>query len=79
MRTTLDLDDRLIRDAKKRAADDGDTLTGVIERALRVYLTPPPARGTPFKLDLLTRKGKLVPGIDWDDRNALYDRMDGLS
>ena len=40
MKTTLNFDDRLIREAKARAARDGDTLTRLIERALRDYLRP---------------------------------------
>jgi hypothetical protein len=38
MRTTLDLQDALVRGAKKRAFHGGATLTGVIEEALRPYL-----------------------------------------
>ena len=39
-KTTLNLDVRLIREAKARAAKDGDALTRLIERALRDYLRP---------------------------------------
>ncbi|MEU7145453.1 type II toxin-antitoxin system VapB family antitoxin [Nocardia sp. NPDC046473] len=38
MRTTLDLDDALLRAAKQRAARDGRTLTSLIEEALRMLL-----------------------------------------
>jgi len=79
MRTTLDLDDRLIRAAKKRAVDDGEPLTRVIERALRVYLNPPRAASRPFRLKLLIKKGRVRPGVDFDDRDSLYERMDGRS
>jgi plasmid stability protein len=79
MRTTLVLDDHLARKLKKRAADEGRTLTAVIEEALRQYLAPPRASGRPFKLQLMTKKGRLVPGVDFTDRNALYERMEGRS
>jgi len=40
MRTTLDLSDALLRGAKRRAAEEGRTLTSVIEEALRDSLVP---------------------------------------
>jgi hypothetical protein len=77
MRTTLDFDDRLLREAKKRAAEEGETLTRLIERALRAYLRPAPRKSTRFRLKLLTKKGRIVPGVNWDDRDSLYERMEG--
>jgi putative antitoxin of VapBC-like toxin-antitoxin system len=77
MRTTLDVEDRLLRDAKRRAVEDGRTLTAVIEAALRQYLAPTPRARIPFRLHLLTKKGRLQPGVDLADRDSLYDRMEG--
>jgi hypothetical protein len=77
MRTTLDVEDRLLRDAKRRAVEDGRTLTAVIEDALRQYLTPTGRPRTAFRLQLLTKKGRLLPGVDLSDRDSLYDRMEG--
>lgn len=77
MRTTLDLDDGLIRKAKRRAADEGTTLTAVIEDALRQHLAPARPTGKPFRLKLLTKRGRPVPGLDIADRDALYERMEG--
>ena len=79
MKTTLDFDERLLREAKMRAAAEGSTLTGLIERALRSYLRPPPAKRTRFRLRLLTKRGRIVPGVNWDDRDSLYERMEGSS
>jgi hypothetical protein len=79
MRTTLDIDDRLLRAAKKRAVDDGEPLTRVIERALRVYLNPPRRPGRRFRLQLLTKKGRVLAGVDLADRDAIYERMEGRS
>ncbi len=79
MRTTLNFDDRLLRAAKKRAAEDGETLTALIERSLRAYLQPEAKRGKKFRLKLLVKKGKAVPGVNWDDRDSLYERMEGRS
>jgi hypothetical protein len=77
MRTTLDLDDTLIRKAKGRAAAEGSTLTAVIEEALRRYLAPAPPATRRFRLKLLTRRGRPVPGVDVADRDRLYERMEG--
>jgi len=77
MRTTLDLEDRLLRLAKQRAAEEGQTLTRLIEKALRGYLQPRVRGGRPFRLKLLVKKGRAVPGVNWDDRESLYERMEG--
>jgi len=79
MRTTLDVEDGLLRAAKRRAADEGRTLTAVIEEALRHYLRPPRISGKPCRLKLLTKKGRPVPGVNFADRDALYERMEGRS
>jgi hypothetical protein len=77
MRTTLNLEDRLFRAAKKRAAETGETLTALIEKALRAYIQPTARRGKRFRLRLLVKKGRAVPGVNWDDRDSLYERMEG--
>jgi hypothetical protein len=76
MRTTVDLNDELFRAAKRRAADEGVTLREVIERSLRAHLKPAgPRRG--YRLKLKTVRGKVQPGVRLDDRDALFDLMDG--
>jgi hypothetical protein len=77
MRTTLNLDETLIRRAKRRAADEGTTLTALIEAALRHYLVPAPSTGRTFRLELLTKRGRPVAGVNLADRDALYERMEG--
>ena len=77
MKTTLNFDDRLLREAKARAAKDGDTLTRVIERALRDYLRPVRGPVRDFRAELLTKRGSALAGVDLDDRGLLYERMDG--
>lgn len=78
MKTTLNFDDHLIRAAKVRAAENGEPLTRLIQRALRQYLQPPERTEPPFKLKLLTKPGRLLPGVNLDDRKSLYDIMEGL-
>jgi hypothetical protein len=77
MRTTLEIQDALLRLAKRRAAEEDRTLTGVIEDALRQYLTPAPRSARKFRLELLTKKGRVLPGVDLADRDSLYERMEG--
>ena len=77
MKTTLNFDDRLIREAKARAAQDGETLTRLIERALQDYLRPVRGPVRDFRARLLTKRGSALAGVDLDDRGLLYERMDG--
>lgn len=77
MKTTLNFDDRLLREAKKRAAEEGETLTRLIEKALRRYLSPLVKKRGSYRLKLVTKKGRRVPGVDWDDRDSIYEHMDG--
>ena len=77
MKTTLNLDDHLIRTAKIRAAQQGETLTRLIERPLRDYLQAAPRDSTlQYRAELLTKRGRAVAGVNLDDRDALYDRME---
>jgi len=77
MKTTLNFDDHLIRTAKIRAAQQGETLTRLIERALRDYLEARPRDAARhFRAKLLTKRGRAVAGVNLDDRDALYQRME---
>jgi len=76
MRTTIRLDDDLLRSAKRAALERGTTLTAVIEDALRRALAPemPAAR---VEVELPTFRGDgLQPGVDLDDTAGLLDVMD---
>jgi hypothetical protein len=77
MRTTLALDDEVLRGAKQRATEERKTLTRLIEDALRLYLEAAVPRPRRFRLRLLTKRGRGVPGVDLSDRDALYERMEG--
>jgi hypothetical protein len=77
VRTTIRLDDDLLRDAKRRALDRGITLTQLIEDALRVELARRPAPPHE-RIELTTFKGSgTYPDVDLDDGAALRDLMDG--
>ena len=74
MRTTVEINDELFRRAKMRAADAGVPLREVIENALRAYLAGKLRR--PYKFQWHPQKGELLPGVDLENRSALYDLMD---
>ena len=75
MRTTIEISDELLRQAKKRAADEGTPLRAVVETALR-YNLGKRQRMEANNLRLRTEKGRLRPGVRLHDRDALLDLMD---
>ena len=77
MKTTLNLNDRILQRAKGRAARDGITLTRFVEDALRARLVEARARKRTFRMRLKTVTGNAPPNVDIADRNALYDVIDG--
>ncbi len=78
MRTTVDINDELLRTAKKRAAEENATLREIFDRALRQYFTD--SQPKKFKLRWKTHKGgHIQPGVVLEDRNLLFDLMDGRS
>jgi hypothetical protein len=79
MKTTLNLDDQLMRTAKKIAAERGITLTRVIEEAIRAAVSPPPVRDERTPFTWRTVKGRKPPELDIADRDALYARMEARS
>lgn len=76
MRTTLDLDETLLRRARELAAAEGRTLTAVIESALAAALAPRPRNIEPFRLVLETERGEYIGGVDLADRDAVYEAME---
>ena len=76
MRTTLDLNDELLRKAKRQAVKERTTLRHIVERALRTQLERPVKRSR-YRLAWRTEHGRLQPGVKLDDRDALFDLMEG--
>jgi plasmid stability protein len=77
LKTTLNLDDRLLRSAKTRAAESDRTLTALVEEALRELLRQEASTVRRYRFSAKPVKGGLRPGVDLNDRDALYDLMDG--
>ena len=70
VRTTVNLDDELLRRAKERAARQGRTLSEVVSDALRVSLAE--QAGPRREVTLPTFGGSgLKPGVDLEDKDAL--------
>jgi metal-responsive CopG/Arc/MetJ family transcriptional regulator len=77
MRTTLRLEDHLLAEVKKLAAETGSTMTAVIEDALREKLARRTAPQSRSKVKFTTFRGKgLRPGVDLDNSAALLDLME---
>jgi hypothetical protein len=77
MRTTVRLDEHLLAEAKKFAAESGRTLTSVLEDALRDTLARRSAKPKRTRVRLKTVKGDgLRPGDDLNDSAALLEAME---
>jgi len=76
MKITLNLDDRVLRQAKGRAAREGIALTRFVEDALRARLDAAHGRRAPYRLELETVTGDGPPNVDISDRDALHDVID---
>ncbi len=78
MRTTLNLDDGVLRDAKEAAARNGRTLTALVEDALRESLARARAlrQAPPVELPTFRGEGGLMPGVDLDDNAGLRAVLD---
>jgi len=79
MRTTLNLNDDLVRDAKRLAAERGTTLTALMEDALRIVVRrvekPKPRRRV--RLPTTGKPGAgFLPGVNLDSNAAMLELMD---
>ena len=78
MRTTVRLEDGLLRQAKETALRREMTLTAVLEEALREWLARQQRGGRRKRVDLPVSNaaGGLRPGVDLDDSAGLLERME---
>ncbi|MBI3210871.1 MAG: DUF2191 domain-containing protein [Candidatus Solibacter usitatus] len=76
MRTTIHLEDPLLREAKKVAAESGITLTALLSDALREALIRRKASRKAAAVHFTTVRGKARPGVDLDNSAALLDLME---
>ena len=75
MKTTLNLDDRVLKNAKEQAARDGITLTAFVEQALKARLLQESEQVT-YSFRPKVVKGSKPPNVDISERDALYEVID---
>jgi hypothetical protein len=79
MRTTINLPDDLILQAKRAALESDTTLTEIIANALRESLAGRGGKKPNRKIRIIASgSGGLLPGVDLDDTSAALDIMDGI-
>jgi hypothetical protein len=77
MRTTVRIKDDLLLRAKKRAADEGRTLTSLIEDGLTLILSPSKGkRRNRTQLPVSKASGGVLPGVDLNRSSDLEEVMD---
>lgn len=69
VRTTIELNDRLLTLAKQTAAKRGVTLRELFEQALRSYLEPT-RKHEGYKLELGITRGEQIAGVPYHDWSA---------
>ena len=75
MKTTLNLDDRVLKNAKAQAARDGITLTAFVEQALKARLLQENEK-TAYSFQPRVVTGSKPPNVDISERDALYEVID---
>lgn len=75
MKTTIEISDPLLREARELAAREGITFRTLVERGLRRVIAERKP-DTPFKLRRASFKGR---GLQADLRNASWDKLRDLA
>lgn len=79
MRTTLNLDESVLAELKRLAAESQRTISAVAEDAIRETLARVRERRSAAPVELPTFRGRGVrPGVDLDDDAALLEKLDEL-
>jgi hypothetical protein len=78
MRTTLDINDELLKQVRQVAARTNRSMTSIVEDALRTALhRRPPAKRRKVNLPVSKERLGLRPGVDLNNTAALLDILDG--
>ena len=75
MKTTLNLDDQVLKKAKEEAARNGITLTAFVEQALKARLLEK-SESVNYRFRPTIIKGSKPPNVDISARDALYEVID---
>lgn len=78
MKTTLNLNDQLVADAKALAAQQRTSLTRLIEEGLQLRLraNAGPAKRARVRLPVFKGRGGLVKGVDPLSNKAMLEALD---
>ena len=76
MRTTLDIRNEILANAKRKAIEDNITLTEIVERALRAYVSSGRGRKRSVMQKWIVVKGRRFPRVDISDRDRLFEAME---
>jgi Arc/MetJ family transcription regulator len=76
MRITIEIDDELLKQVMRRAAEEGTSPQALIDKALRAHVGRSRREGS-YRLRWRTESGQLKTRIGVEDRNALFDLMQG--
>jgi hypothetical protein len=77
MRTTITLDDRLLAQLKRRAAESGTSVSRLIEQAVRLLIRTPPAPRRQERFELVTfGRGGRFSRQNIDKTSALLEADD---
>ena len=76
MKTTLELPDELLIEAKKKAAEQRRPLRALVEEGLRMVLKKPGRNPRKKVVHIVTVKGGLAPDLDLSSREAMYEWLD---
>jgi plasmid stability protein len=75
-RTTIVLDDDVMESLKIRSVQEGTSMKEMVNRHLRDVLSGKKKRSN-YKFQWKTYKGKLQPGVSLEDRDTLFEIMEG--
>jgi hypothetical protein len=76
VKTTLDLNDALLTEAKALAVQQRTTLTRLIEEGLQLRLRKQRTQTKPLSIPVYQGKGGLLPGLDGLSNKALLNASD---
>jgi hypothetical protein len=77
MRTTITLDERLIAQLKRRAAEQGTSVSKLVEQAVRLFVRSPRSPSVPQTFELVTfGKGGRFSRHTIDKTSALLEADD---
>ncbi len=78
MRTTIDIPEAVLKQAKIEAAESGDTVSTVVTEALRErFLRKRASSDPPWEPVVFRGERGILPGVDLTDNAALLSILDG--